>query len=141
MSKRELSPEARLAFDRAFELRESGQTLQAIAAFEKALAVHPEFGKGWLVLGGLHYERNEYIQAVEHFERAVRLLPRSEDCSLALFHALLNAGQAERAVEEARRYLLEIAAGAKADPTTLTMYRDFDADGIALAHAWTKSRN
>mgnify|MGYP000172644531 CR=1 FL=1 len=130
-----------LEIERAFGLRKDGRTEEAIVAFLDALAVHPTHAKGWWTLGGIYWERRELSEAVRCFRRAVELRPRNEDCSTGLFHALADAGHIDDAVQEARRFLRQVASGADCSPETLQVYRDYDRDGVALAEAWRKSRD
>jgi tetratricopeptide (TPR) repeat protein len=142
MSKKPLlPPEARTAFDRAFELRERGQSAEAISAFKDLLSAYPWVAKAWLVLGDLHWDGHDYESAAECFRTAVQLRPQDEDASLGLFHTLLNGGHIEQCIAEARRFSGELQRGATCTTETATMYADWLGDGERLGAAWRRSRS
>lgn len=47
----------------------------------------------------------EIAAAIEHFRKAVKLEPKSEQYSLGLFHILWEQGRREEALDETKRYM------------------------------------
>ncbi len=133
--------EADAAFERAFKLRDSGDSKNAIASFRTALSKYPDEVAGWLVLGGLLRDSHEYTEALECMQRAVALRPGLALASRGLFHTLLNVGRDADAISEARRFLaLAARGGVKTFPGDLrSLYEDYDHDGVELAKAQRKT--
>jgi tetratricopeptide (TPR) repeat protein len=57
--------------------RESNRLDEAMELYRKALALRPEWAEGWWSIGTLLYDRDAYREAVEAFQKAVALSPRS----------------------------------------------------------------
>ncbi len=97
--------EREAAFKEAFELRERGERGEAVAAFQRALALDPASAAGWLVLYELLSDLGRTGEAVEAARRAVELRPRNADVSNALVGALLDYSDATASMVEVRRFM------------------------------------
>ncbi len=83
-------------------LREQGLKDQALAAFERAIAVNPELTVAYMGAGDLYREKGDYPTAQARYERAAALEPRNFDAqySNGLMLQLLN-----RLAEAVQAYL------------------------------------
>lgn len=70
---------------------------------EKTVAANPDFGEAHALLGIRATDDGRYGEAIEHLERAVRLLPRKSYLWHALAFAQQKAGRAAAALASARR--------------------------------------
>ncbi len=60
---------------KAWYLRDRGETEQAIASAQRALAVDPDYAKGWSGLGFFLMESNQLAEAADAFNRTLELYP------------------------------------------------------------------
>jgi tetratricopeptide (TPR) repeat protein len=73
-----------------------GDATSAAAHLEAALRIGDDFGAR-MALGNARLQQQKTADAIEQFQRAVRLEPKSPDALASLGQALLNAGKAEDA--------------------------------------------
>ena len=97
-------------FDRAMELRDSGQPDEAIELLEhllqqlrpddKRLSAHSH-----RQVGHIRKMQGRLVDSERHFREAVMIAPKMELASLGLFHALRNLDRHVEAMEEVVRFL------------------------------------
>jgi tetratricopeptide (TPR) repeat protein len=114
----------------AIELYQNKRTHQAIALLNEEKHRFSSSTKFWIYLGFLYKETGQLDAAVVCFRKAVRLSPRSEKASLALFHALWRKKHPDVAFEEMRRF---IGAGEPKD--YLALLRDMLSRSLAQVRA------
>ena len=132
MSKRANHPK----FVLGMEFKAAGKYVEAAQAFEEGLTDQPDYAPAWWLLGGIYWTLGDYARSIDSCRRAVELRPRNEKASIGLFQSLLDAGQVEEAIAEARRFLVELEGGASCTAQTARLYRDYDRDGVVLAAEW-----
>jgi hypothetical protein len=100
---------AKLLFAAACRSGAEGRLVDAIAAFEDIIRWFPNDGTllshAYGQLGHLHDLLGQRAAREASFREAVRHNPRSELCSLGLFHALLDRDELTLALREAVRLL------------------------------------
>ena len=84
-------------------------------------------------MGGLYWQLGYTVRAISPCRRSVALRPQREHSSLGLFHTLKDAGFGVHAIEEARRFLKQVDAGAECSERTGSLFRAYDRDGVQLA--------
>lgn len=92
--------------ERAVELREQGDISAALDILEEMSGRQAESPLYLAALGHTYSEAGMTDEAIPCFREAVKLEPEHEMLSLALFHALWNAGRVQEAFREARRFLM-----------------------------------
>lgn len=97
--------ELEIAFEEALRMRDSQDYQGAASLLEALCAENPAMPGLWGTLGDVHQRNGSLGEAVEAFRRATELSPRSELASISLFHALVQLGKGESALEEMRRYM------------------------------------
>lgn len=78
--------------DKALELAQSGQNVEARENFLIALKLNPSFAEAWNNLGTLSFFENKLDEAKMQYERAVELLPEYVDAHFNLALLLLKTG-------------------------------------------------
>ncbi len=95
-------------FGRAAALRDRGlyaeATEEALQALSLAGSDHVNRGVAQRELGLVAELQGQLATAVSYYEAAIASLPKSELASLALFHAYLQWGKNEQAIDEADRF-------------------------------------
>jgi protein O-mannosyl-transferase len=89
-----------------FVLADAGRAREAIARYEQALRLKPDFAPAHLNLGNALSRMGRLPEAVQHYEEALRLKPDYAEAHYGLGNALTRAGRAREAVahyEEALR--------------------------------------
>jgi len=95
---REVAPAGSMANnDRGIELTRQGRPEEAVAFFEEALRINPEFAEAHYNLGTLLARGGRLDEAIRHLEDAVRLGPANADSRVNLGVALASRGDRERA--------------------------------------------
>jgi protein O-mannosyl-transferase len=90
-------------------LRDRGDLAGALAAFQRAIEIYPQYQAAHYDLGLVHWQLRQYDRALPRFQEAVRLKPRD-------FKAWLNLGATYRVLERtaqaelAYRQALELRA-------------------------------
>ena len=106
-ARQEFEAELRLNPSDAVAEYEIGQTLlaenkpqEAAPRFERALAESPDFGEALLAVAKMRADAKRYDEAIQLFERAVRLQPQNEAAHYNLMLAYRNAGRAADALRQ-----------------------------------------
>lgn len=93
-------------FEEAIELRDSGNLHKAVNKLTQILSGHPKYDTAVLgIMGNIYWELNDLSKAIECYEKAVELNPKSEMASLGLFHTLWKMGKENDAFTEMERFL------------------------------------
>jgi eukaryotic-like serine/threonine-protein kinase len=106
------SVEAFEAYSRGvLNLRSAGREAidRAIALFERAVALDPDYGVAWSALGGAYNLKGQFLgfselqhKAIEHLRRAIALKPALVGAHVWLGSSLLYIGQVEQGIEALR---------------------------------------
>lgn len=91
-------------FNKAISLIEKGDLNEALAILSAVAEKQPALDV-LLLLGKLYKDLGKLPEAIAWFDKAVKAYPRDELSSLALFHALSNNGQEDKAMTEMERFL------------------------------------
>jgi tetratricopeptide (TPR) repeat protein len=97
-----------------------GQLDEAVAHYQQAVRLKPEYFQANLELGDLLVDRGEIEASLEYYERAVQIKPRDANARLQLGNTLLDMGKQERAVEA-------YSATLRLDPQNVFAYRNLGA--------------
>jgi tetratricopeptide (TPR) repeat protein len=76
---------------------------EAMDAYERALAIHPQLVEALINLGTLHYEQGDFEKGSERFRRAVELDPENALAQFNLGSLLEELGQLEAARQHLRQ--------------------------------------
>lgn len=100
----QLSPTERATarYQRGRTLRTSGDLNEALAEFERAIAINPDFTVAYLGAGDIYRQQGDYDRAERRYRAAVRLEPRSFDAQYKHGLVLQLLGRVHEAV---RAYL------------------------------------
>jgi tetratricopeptide (TPR) repeat protein len=79
-------------------LRELGRSLDAIAAFEKAVSLDPDSSRGWFLLGVSFQDSKEMRRATQAYRRALAIDPMLAEAAVNLGTSLQEAGDLEAAM-------------------------------------------
>ncbi len=71
----------------------------AAALYRKALSLRPDWAAGWWSLGTIAYDRNEYEQAAQYFERAAACAPKDGTARVMLGLCEFELGREDRALQ------------------------------------------
>ena len=82
----------------------TGDWSRAESLFRKAVQLDPHLAAGYLQLGILYAEHNDYGQAVPEFQKAIECGPTLEEPHYRLAQAYRRLGQDEKAREQIRLY-------------------------------------
>lgn len=95
---------------------------RAVPYLEKALTIHPNYKNAALLLGNAYFYKSDYENAIKAYERALDIAPGYPDAikNLAISYrdAGRNAGEKERDLEKAKRYLRQSVILVDNDPDT-----------------------
>jgi len=91
--------EYRRQLDTGRELKDQGEIVQAIQAFEKSIALKDDYWETHLALADVRARRGETSLAIEHYRRALELNPRYFYTLNNLATALNRAGRFDEAIE------------------------------------------
>ena len=91
-------------FQKAIFFRDEGHFSKALSIVSKLLEKYPKSISIIAVSARLNWKLKNLRTAIELFERAVELQPKSETLSLALFHCLWDSDERYEALEEAKRF-------------------------------------
>jgi superkiller protein 3 len=95
-------PYAQTAYERGNLLLDQGKTDEAIALFQKAIRLDPDFGDAHYELGSALGMRGQWQQAIFEFREAIRLQPNDQASHYNLGHALLTEQDLDAAISELR---------------------------------------
>ena len=91
--------------DEAIKLKNQEDYRGAARVLSHIVKEFPTCTPAFMLLGGLYlHEFKKPRKAVPCFEAAIGLAPRSEMCSLGLFHSLWNLDRVVEALEELKRF-------------------------------------
>jgi tetratricopeptide (TPR) repeat protein len=88
-----------------------GRRPEAIRRLDRALALRPDLGEGWLLKGTLLAETQRWGEAAPALEEAARLLPASPEPEQQLAEVYRRLGRAAEAERAARRAAAKSAGG------------------------------
>jgi tetratricopeptide (TPR) repeat protein len=71
---------------------------------EKAIHLDPQLGPGYLQLGILYAEQNDFSNAIAAYQRAIEATPRLEEAHFRLAQAYRQAGETAKAQAELQTY-------------------------------------
>lgn len=94
-------------FQKGMILKEAGDTAKSISSFQSALELNPDYYDAYMQLGILHSIRKNPL-ALEYFNTALKIEPKSIEALYGLGKFLQNAGQYDNAMR-AYEGLLAIA--------------------------------
>jgi len=86
-------------------LTDRGQVDEAIAHFQRALAIRPDYAMAHYNLGELLHQRGQLDEAIAHFQRALEIQPRYADAHNNLAIALLQRGRLDEAMTHLQQAL------------------------------------
>ena len=70
---------------------------EAIADYNKAIKMKPDFAEAYNNLGYVYFTQTEYKLAIKEFEKAVKLKPNYVSAHNNLGRAYINSGMQEKA--------------------------------------------
>src|SRR6201999_3568693 len=74
------------------------QGTEALAAYDKALSLRPEFAEAWLGRGNVLFDAARMEEALPAYDRALALKPQSAEASAGRGHALAGLRRPEQAI-------------------------------------------
>ena len=84
---------------RADAARDADRLDEAASLYLKALAIKPGWAEGWWSLGTIDYDRNQFRDAAQAFDKLVALQPKSGTARVMLGLCQFELGQDEAALE------------------------------------------
>ncbi|MEE8578155.1 MAG: tetratricopeptide repeat protein [candidate division Zixibacteria bacterium] len=81
-------------------LSRHGQRIEAVAFWQKCLAIDPKYFNAHRKLGIVALDRGEYEQALEHYRTAARIRPEAEGIHAKIGEALVGLGRYDEAIRE-----------------------------------------
>jgi Flp pilus assembly protein TadD len=84
---------------RAAKAKEAGQLDEAVRLYRRAVAERPSWLEGRWALGTLHYDRNEFAEARDQFDRIVKARPGDSQALALLGLCRAGVGENEAALE------------------------------------------
>lgn len=112
LSPMEMGGDAEIHYNLGNAYAQRGQQAQALAAFERAVQLDPEYWQAWSNLGSLCAVRGDLVRAIQIFERVVKARPEQAE-------AWLNLAHARRATGDQRATLQAYQETLKANPRHL----------------------
>ena len=92
-------------FNRASSLWHEGKLLEAARIFKGLDKKFPNQPAILGMLGAIYFTTGNYANALTYWEKVVKLSPKSELASRALFHTLLQHERFDDALTEANRFI------------------------------------
>ena len=86
-------------FDRALAVQNSGALDGAIASYEKAVAIKPDYHEAWNNLGVAYWHKGDYDQAIESYQKAVAIKSDLHEAWYNMGVAYDDKGEYDRAIE------------------------------------------
>ena len=115
-------------------LAENGRADEAVAAYERALALNPAWPDTHMNLGALQLQRNNPRLALRHFENYARLQPRSAKAHYSVGVARLMSGEFARASDDFKHALAIQPRYAEAHHNLAVAFQHLDRIADAIAH-------
>jgi tetratricopeptide (TPR) repeat protein len=78
---------------------ELGQIEHAIASYQKAIEIKPQWAVGFIMLGQIHSAQGNQDQAIENLEKAIELEPNNHELCSTIGAELLQKGDTDEAVK------------------------------------------
>ena len=97
-------PELGAQLQEAIDLFQAGRAAEASGILQALVGRFPNHAFLWWYLGGVYRQLKQPEQALTCYRRAIKINPKSERCSLGLFHTLWDQDQVDEAIAEIRRY-------------------------------------
>lgn len=91
--------------DEAIKLRDRGRESEALEILVEIVQEHPDSYAAHVILGGLHWDREDLEEARRCFAKAVSIRPDLEMASLGLFHTSYKLGDKRAAIAEMQRFV------------------------------------
>jgi len=92
-------------FNRASSLWKEGKPAEAIRIFKKLDQKFPNQLAILGMIGAIYFRTDDYANALVYWEKVVKLSPKSELASRALFHTLFRHERYDDAFSEANRFI------------------------------------
>ena len=83
----------------ADEARDANRLDDAVALYQKALALDPKWAEGWFSLGTIEYDRNHFTSAARSFRRLLPLAPSNGTARILLGLCEFELGQDSAALK------------------------------------------
>ena len=77
-------------YQKGNKLTREEKDAEAIAAYDKAIAIKADCAEAWLGKGDAYYRLKDYRSAIESYQKAIQLNPQEYDALLFLAHAYFN---------------------------------------------------
>jgi tetratricopeptide (TPR) repeat protein len=124
--------------DDAMQLEEKGENDQALALWEKAVAIEPDNAKAQNGLGISLYVHGDTQEGFDHLREAIRINPLSVEGHYVLGSFTLKQGNAEQALPELERAVAIRPHFESGEEALATAYEALGNDREALAH-WRRA--
>ena len=122
-------------FARGVSLEEDPATaLEAIASYQRVLALEPDYAPAHINLGTLYYHRSEYELAEQHYRRAIESDPRYALAYFDLGNVLDETQRVEEAIEAYKAALQLAPTYADAHYNLALAYERTRQPRLALRH-------
>ena len=115
-------------------LREHGKTNEALASYQKALAIKPDYADAHNNAGLTFAELGKKQKAIEHYQKALAIEPNSHDVNYNLGIALADLGKKQEAVEHYQKALATKPNDAKAHYNLGLTFADLNKNQEAIKH-------
>ena len=100
------NPQSWMAYNNiAISLLQKGKTNEAIAHYQKALELDPNYGEGHYNLANALLRLGRTEEAVAHYERALEIYPRNISARYNLASVLVQSGRVEEGIAHYREVL------------------------------------
>jgi len=109
----DISDDAKRKFNSGVEHESAGHTDSAIAAYEGAVTLAPEYLDAHINVGALYYEKGELPKAAEHLQKAIAIDSTSASAYKNLALVRQKASDHTAAIATFSQYLLREAGDAK----------------------------
>ncbi len=123
----EPKPDAKPHFEEAERLFGAKQMDEALQAYDKGLALDPEYGPGWLFSGDVPFGKGDHLEALRRYRQAIALDPTLAQAHRFAAHALERLGRYDEARDEYLEALLYRPGYKEADQAlrALALQTDF----------------
>lgn len=86
------------------EPEDSQELTQVESLLEKAVRLDPQLGAGYLQLGILYAERQDFPMAISAYQKSIEVSPKLEQAHYRLAHAYKRSGETQKAQEELKLF-------------------------------------
>ncbi len=97
-----------------YDLRQKGRVDEAIAHFQKALQIKPDYAEAHVNLGEALFQQGKVDEAMIHFQKALQIRPDYAEAHNNLGNALLQKGRVDEAITHLQKALQIIPGFVKA---------------------------